>query len=191
MQLSLTFAFVSALIATAIANPVSPPHAGFSLAGGAEEGAYTFDQHGNITSFTSATVLQRRMQERGEVELSEREDSVDLSTRGSTGINCFNAKFSGSNKLNAVNAMFSLLDDYSVIPAGGAVATQYGNSSLYILPEICLTSLIALGNAIVYVCNFDTVQSQNANANDVHPEDNTINKKCGSNTAGRDRFSSK
>ena len=47
------------------------------------------------------------------------------------------------------------------------------------------------GSGLVYVCNFDTVSSQTANANDVHPEDNKINNACGSNTAGRDRFSSK
>lgn len=47
-----------------------------------------------------------------------------------------------------------------------------------------------LGNAIAYVCNYNAVESQDANANDVHPEDNIINKACGSSTAGRDRFSS-
>ena len=126
MQLSLAFLALSAFIASAVANPVAAsPRAGFFLAGNSEEGAYTFDQHGNITSFVPADTLRRRMEARGLPSVVER-DTAELATRASTGTNCFNAKFSGSDKLNAVNAMFALLDDYNVIAANGAIATLFG-----------------------------------------------------------------
>ncbi|KIP08634.1 hypothetical protein PHLGIDRAFT_12520 [Phlebiopsis gigantea 11061_1 CR5-6] len=169
MQLSLSFLALSAFVASAAANPVASSRAGFSLAGRSEDGAYTFDRHGNITSFVTADTLRRRMEARGLPSIVEREDATELASRASTGTNCFKAKFSGGDKLNAVNAMFALLDDYNVVAASGAIATQFGSG-------------------LVYVCNFDTVSSQTANANDVHPQDNVINNACGSNTAGRDRF---
>ena len=40
--------------------------------------------------------------------------------------NCFSAKVSGSDKATAVDALYDLLDDYPVVIAGGAIATQYG-----------------------------------------------------------------
>lgn len=138
MQLSVVFAALSALIATAVANPVAAPRAGFSLAASSEDGAYRFDQHGNITSFVSAATLKRSMEARGLGSVTAGEESsAELTKRGSTGTNCFNAKFSGGDKLNAVNAMFSLLDDYPVIPANGGIATQFGESSfLYSLSAV-------------------------------------------------------
>lgn len=132
MQLSLALVALSAFVNSAVANPVVSSRPGFALAGRSEDGAYTLDKHGNIASFVSADTLHRRMEERGLPDITERKGAAELSKRlnASAGIACFQAQFSGGDKLNAVNAMFSLLDDYNIVPAGGAIATQFGEPCL-------------------------------------------------------------
>lgn len=113
MQLTLAFSALLALVYTATATPA---HGGFTLSAREADGAYIFDRAGGLAStpahslrHTESDVIPHEAQP----EPLEKRDSY----------NCFAATFSGGDKLNAVNALYNLLDDYLIVKSDGAIAT--------------------------------------------------------------------
>lgn len=186
-RLTVVFTALAALVSMASATPVHAARGGFSLASRSEDGIYVFDQHGNVTSFIPDAAIKRREPEAAS-DFVERE--ARLTKRAGTA--CFAASVNGGYKWNAVQSLYSILADHPSVPANGAIATQYGQCGAAISTISLADSGTAAtaSNSIAYICNYNTQNSQNANAQDAITFDTTINNACGSSTAGRYRLDS-